>query len=798
MSTVIPIYPFDPTGLAETNLVVETQAIESRGTFDHYFVVPRVGPFFAESVRLRLYPIGANVNNPAGGEPLEEGEHYNFGYHFAHASHTIGKPVYGAITFYDRTMRGQLRMEYQTVGDNWVLDDQKYNELLLNLAFNPRIATWEQVVELPREFPVVNHDFSIDDFVGMSEVVDELSDIEQAILQSNEGGLQDHIDATNNPHNVTKDQVGLGLVDNFPSAAPAEAQAGISNVRFMTPLRVKQAIDALILPIVAAHMGDTANPHNTTKAQVGLGSVPNYAVATQAEAEGGSSNARFMTPLRVREAIEAIVGLTLNAHLIDYTNPHNVTKTQVGLGNVQNIGIASDAAAILGSDDSGVITPRLLSLVLSETVGSGVMDHIQDFSNPHAVSKTQVGLGSVDNYASATEAEARDATANNRFMTPLRVRQTINELVGDSSNAHVTDHNNPHMVTAEQVGTYPSVTIDQLLSEKLGTDETAANSEMIYGLDQPGLAAWIRTIKAGDSGMLNGKTIEEVTADILAGKAADSNRLDGKTYAEILAAIDSTVDGGASQWEVPPVPPVEDDIGNFITAPLHWYKIGHYTQSLQYAYGDMTLLITGGRDEDSEFTRHHTLLLEMSVTNDYPDVAFPDFNPLIVRHPIVKHLTTGEDPIEIGYVINQAAVAPTIDIYIKTDGQRAGWTVNELSSGRFTIEQFPVLDEVADLITAEPAGIVYPEVIGDGHAEILLSQAHLANTANPHNTTKAQVGLGSVPNYPAATDAEGVTGTATNRIMTPATTAAKVDNEIGILCDELIVVIDDALANLFV
>jgi hypothetical protein len=109
-----------------------------------------------------------------------------------------------------------------------------------------------------------------------------------------------------------------------------------------------------------------------------------------------------------------------------------------------------------------------------------------------------------------------------------------------------------------------------------------------------------------------------------------------------------------------------------------------------------------------------------------------------------------------------------------------------------------VLNEVTDLILVEPAGIVYPEVIGDGHAEILLSQAHIANTANPHNTTRAQVGLGSVPNYPAATEAEGVTGTANNRIMTPIATTAKVDAAIGVLCDELIEVIDNALSTLFV
>ncbi|MCY1272369.1 hypothetical protein D9M68_17580 [compost metagenome] len=797
MSTVIPDYPFDPTGTAETNLVVETQAIESRGTFDHYYVVPRVAPFFAESVKLRLYPIGANVNNPAGGQALEEGVHYNFGYHFAYASHTIGKPVYSSITFYDRTLRGQLRMEYQTLGGEWVLDDQKYSELLLNVAFNPRRATWEQVTELPREFPVVDHDFNIDDFVGMTEVVDELGDIEQAILQSNEGGLQDHVESTNNPHNVTKDQVGLGLVDNYPTAAPAEASGGIANNRFMTPLRTKQAIDALILPLLNAHMGDINNPHQTTKAQVGLGSVQNYAIATQAEAEAGSSNARYSTPLRVREAIEAIVGVTLNAHLADLSNPHQTTKVQVGLGNVQNIGIASDQAAILGADDSGVITPRLLSLVLAETIGGGVSEHIQDFGNPHGVTKTQVGLASVDNFPTATEAEARDATANNRFMTPLAVRQAINELVGDSSNAHVTDFENPHQVTAEQVGAYPTTVMDALLADKLGNNEPAADAEAVFGMDQSSLEDWIGTIKAGDSVRLDGLTRSELTVEILSGTAADTVLFGGKTYSEVVNEIGDTVDGASIQFRVPAMPELLDEFDVETQAPEHWIKLGDFRGSIEEQAADITLILAGGRDDDlGDDQVHGTVIVEIAATYDFTDGA-PPF-AMQLKRAVIKEIIPGTKPIEIGYRSVGLDGTAMVEVYLKSSGTRNSISVTELSYRRFNAAAQTAYTQLSQLTTVEPAGMVYPELLLEGTAQILELLDHAADTGNPHAVTKAQVGLGSVPDYPAASEAEALTGTATNRFMTPATTTSKVDDALGVLCDELIVVIDDALVNLFV
>ena len=53
-----------------------------------------------------------------------------------------------------------------------------------------------------------------------------------------------------------------------------------------------------------SHKENKTNPHGVTKAQVGLGSVSNYEVATKAEAETGASNAKLMTPLRVKEAID--------------------------------------------------------------------------------------------------------------------------------------------------------------------------------------------------------------------------------------------------------------------------------------------------------------------------------------------------------------------------------------------------------------------------------------------------------------------------------------------------------------
>lgn len=58
-----------------------------------------------------------------------------------------------------------------------------------------------------------------------------------------------------------------------------------------------------------------------------------------------------------------------------------------------------------------------------------VMQHVENKENPHGVTKKQVGLEHVENYAIANQLQAETATANNLYMTPLRVAQAIAQLV---------------------------------------------------------------------------------------------------------------------------------------------------------------------------------------------------------------------------------------------------------------------------------------------------------------------------------------------------------------------------------
>lgn len=55
----------------------------------------------------------------------------------------------------------------------------------------------------------------------------------------------------------------------------------------------------------AAHYANTSNPHSVTKAQVGLGNVPNYAEATAAEYRNKTAS-RLLSPDKVWDAAEFV------------------------------------------------------------------------------------------------------------------------------------------------------------------------------------------------------------------------------------------------------------------------------------------------------------------------------------------------------------------------------------------------------------------------------------------------------------------------------------------------------------
>lgn len=205
-------YPFDPTGQAVSNRIPNEQVIIlPPGDRLFHFTMLKFGPFFEEGLDLKLRDLNNNVIE------LTKGVDYYLSHKFMGASLSTMHPVYGSITFLRRDIVGTLIANYNTLGGIWTIDSSKILEILSNTTLNPRITTWEQVVDRPIDFPVIDHEWDLADMVGMKEILAVLTNFYNAYLLSIDptGGsgsgtslLSQHINNHSNPHQVTAAQIG--------------------------------------------------------------------------------------------------------------------------------------------------------------------------------------------------------------------------------------------------------------------------------------------------------------------------------------------------------------------------------------------------------------------------------------------------------------------------------------------------------------------------------------------------------------------------------------------------------------
>ena len=327
-----------------------------------------------------------------------------------------------------------------------------------------------------------------------------VQDALDALKTSSDAGLNAHISDTNNPHKVTKEQVGLGNVTDDAQVKRSEmgVAGGVATLdengqvpssqlpAFVDEIIEADSLDTLPNPgetgkiyvtkndnktyrwsgsqyveisaslvlgetsetaypgdkgkettdKVNAHLADFENPHQVTKDQVGLGNVDNTS-----DLDKPISTATQEALDTLRSDLEGDINTgsselskLINDHIANVENPHQVTKAQVGLGNVDN---TSDLNKPVSTAQQAAI-----DLAKSE-VSTALTTHIQDKNNPHSVTKAQVGLGNVDNTADLNK--------------PVSVAQqaAIDKVSSDLTLAlqtHTTNTNNPHQVTAAQIG----------------------------------------------------------------------------------------------------------------------------------------------------------------------------------------------------------------------------------------------------------------------------------------------------------------------------------------------------------
>lgn len=146
------------------------------------------------------------------------------------------------------------------------------------------------------------------------------------------------------------------------------------------------------------------------------------------------------------------------------TTPTGIVKGDVGLGNVDNTSDATKNAAVATLTNKTLTSPAITTPtgIVKGDVGLGNVDNTSDVNKPVStaqttalnlkanlasptftgtvagITATMVGLGSVNNYAVATQAEAEAGAISTAYMTPQRTAQAIAALGGGGGGGSTT------------------------------------------------------------------------------------------------------------------------------------------------------------------------------------------------------------------------------------------------------------------------------------------------------------------------------------------------------------------------
>lgn len=371
-------YPYDPTGVNSQNLVSEEKHTIPRE--DNRAFATLAGPFFTDSL----------VVKDASGNILKRKTDYVAFEYVSDPSEITGKEVCCAVLIKNSEIEGDVFVTYQAVGGPFSLNVEAITQAIANLEIDARTVAWGDILAKPDYFPPLRHLHDIGDIYGFEYIVNAIEDLRNAVLNGDTAShsaiirriddlrnwvnqrlvdniaiLEEHIRDASNPHAVNKNQVGLGQVQNFPIATEPQALAGTANDLYMTPYLVAKLVSFKASDALLTHAADKSNPHGVTKEQVGLGLVQNYGMATLVQAAEGTSQILNVSPAGVTKRIETMVLPTLNQHITNQSNPHAVNKNQVGLGNVDNYKTATPAEALLTTTADKFLTPALVYHILA-------------------------------------------------------------------------------------------------------------------------------------------------------------------------------------------------------------------------------------------------------------------------------------------------------------------------------------------------------------------------------------------------------------------------------------------------
>lgn len=180
-----------------------------------------------------------------------------------------------------------------------------------------------------------------------------------------------------------------------------------------------------------------------------------------------------------RAQADTTVNAKVDSHIGNKSNPHGVTKAQVGLGNVNN---TSDA-------DKPVSTAQATAIADAKAAGTNAQTnlttHIQNTSNPHGVTRDQLGMGTtaeiIFKKVSAPSGLWKESDERLKtFIKPLE--HTLDEICSIPTDSFMIRGNHDIGTIAQTIEKH----FPELVSENTVKPETVPNHEAFEKVEKDG------------------------------------------------------------------------------------------------------------------------------------------------------------------------------------------------------------------------------------------------------------------------------------------------------------------------
>ena len=180
-----------------------------------------------------------------------------------------------------------------------------------------------------------------------------------------------------------------------------------------------------------------------------------------------------------RAQADTTVNAKVDSHIGNEFNPHGVTKAQVGLGNVNN---TSDA-------DKPVSTAQATAIADAKAAGTNAQTnlttHIQNKSNPHGVTRDQLGMGTtaeiIFKKVSAPSGLWKESDERLKtFIKPLE--HTLDEICSIPTDSFMIRGNHDIGTIAQTIEKH----FPELVSENTVKPETVPNPEAFEKVEKDG------------------------------------------------------------------------------------------------------------------------------------------------------------------------------------------------------------------------------------------------------------------------------------------------------------------------